>query len=111
MYLKNMPVAAGAKEARATYHSHTADAARRDDCRMVRLKVPGFALATISTGDPAFRFEGSSPKRTMDRQTQRRARERMQSLWEPLGSKPREVGGWYCNSDSWVLPDGEVAAG
>ncbi len=55
MYRRSMPVAAGAKEVKAAYHSHTADAARRDGCRMVCLKVPGFALA-ISTGDPAFRF-------------------------------------------------------
>ena len=65
MYLRSMPVAAGAKEVRATYHSHTADAAQRDDCNMVRLKVPGFALA-ISTGDPAFRFERSSPEWTIN---------------------------------------------
>jgi hypothetical protein len=32
---------------------------------MVRQRVPGFALV-ISTGDPAFRFEWSSPKRTMN---------------------------------------------
>jgi hypothetical protein len=65
MYLMNMPVAAGAREVKAAYHSHTVDAARRDGCRMVRLKVPGFALATISTGDPAFRFERSSPEWTI----------------------------------------------
>jgi hypothetical protein len=65
MYLKSMPVAAGAREVKATYHSHTADAARRDDCNMVRLRVPGFALA-ISTGDPAFRFERSSPEWTIN---------------------------------------------
>ena len=56
MYRKSMPVAAGAKAVKAAYHSHTAVAERRDDCSMVRQKVPGFALA-ISTGDPAFRFE------------------------------------------------------
>ncbi len=59
-YRMSMPVAAGAKAARAPYHSHTAVAVRRDDCKMVRLKVPGFALA-ISTGDPAFRLKWSSP--------------------------------------------------
>ena len=64
MYLRSMPVAAGAKEVKATYHSCTADAARRDGCNMVRLMVPGFALA-ISTGDPAFRFERSSPEWTI----------------------------------------------
>jgi hypothetical protein len=48
-------VAAVAMAEKATYH--TAVAERRDDCSMVRLRVPGFALA-ISTGeDPAFRFE------------------------------------------------------
>ena len=60
MYRTNMPVAAVAKAKRATYHSHTAVAVRRDDYSMARLKVPGFALVR-STGDPAFRFEGSSP--------------------------------------------------
>lgn len=59
-YRTSMPVAAVAKAKRATYHSHTAVAERRDDCSMVRLKFPGFALVR-STGDPAFRFEGSSP--------------------------------------------------
>lgn len=62
MYLRSMPVAAVAMVEKATYH--TAVAERRDDCSMARLKVPGFALA-ISTGDPAFRFKWSSPKRTM----------------------------------------------
>lgn len=61
-----MPVAAVAKAVKAAYHSHTAVAERRDGCNMVRLKVPGFALA-ISTGDPAFRFERSSPRRTQRR--------------------------------------------
>jgi hypothetical protein len=65
MYLTNMPVAAGAKGVKATYHSHTADAARRDDCNMVRLKVPGLALAR-STGAPVFRFERSSPEWTIN---------------------------------------------
>ncbi|KAF8851927.1 hypothetical protein BDZ45DRAFT_561760, partial [Acephala macrosclerotiorum] len=51
-----MPVAAVAKAKRATYHSHTAVFDLRDDCRMVRQKVPGFA-PVISMGDPAFRFE------------------------------------------------------
>jgi len=60
-----MPVAAGAKAVKATYHSHTMVVARRDDCNMVRQRVPGFALVR-STGDPAFRFERSSPKRTMN---------------------------------------------
>lgn len=67
-----MPVAAVAKVERATYHSHTAVAALRDDCNTVCLKVPGFALGR-STGDPAYRFEGSSPERTIDWRTQRRA--------------------------------------
>jgi hypothetical protein len=58
-----MPVAAVAKAVKAAYHSHTAVAERRDDCNMVRPKVPGFALAR-SMGDPAFRFERSSPERT-----------------------------------------------
>lgn len=61
MYQRSMPVAAVAMVVRVAYH--TAVAGRRDGCSMVRLKVPGFALA-ISTGDPAFRFECSSPKRT-----------------------------------------------
>jgi hypothetical protein len=64
-YRRSMPDAAGAKAVKATYHSHTMVVARRDDCNMVRQRVPGFALV-ISTGDPAFRFEWSSPKRTMD---------------------------------------------
>jgi hypothetical protein len=51
-----MPVAAVAKAVKATYHSHTVVVERRDDCNMVRQRVPGFALA-ISMGDPAFRFE------------------------------------------------------
>lgn len=77
-YRKSMPVAAVAKAKRATYHSHTAVFDLRDDCRMVRQKVPGFA-PVISMGDPAFRFERSSPERTMyDRLSQ-----------EPLG-KGRE---------------------
>lgn len=67
-----MPVAAGAKNVKATYHSHTLVFARRDDCNMVRQRVPGFALV-ISTGDPAFRFEWSSPRRTMYWQTQQKA--------------------------------------
>lgn len=61
MYLRSMPVAAGGEEVKAAYHSHTADAARRDGCSMALRKVPGSALATISTGDPAFRFVGSGP--------------------------------------------------
>lgn len=64
MYRRSMPVAAVAKARRAAYHSHTVVVEQRDDCNMVRLKVPGFALA-ISTGDPAFRLEMSRPKRTM----------------------------------------------
>jgi len=60
-----MPVAAVAKAEKATYHSHTAVAEQRDGYSMVRLKVPGFALVR-STGDPAFRFGGSSPWRTID---------------------------------------------
>lgn len=59
-----MPVAAVAKAMRAAYHSHTAVAERRDDCKKARLRVPGFALVR-STGDPAFRFNGSSPQRTI----------------------------------------------
>jgi len=55
-YQRSMPVAAVAKAVKATYHSHTAVAEQRDDCNMVRQRVPGFALA-ISTGDPAYRFE------------------------------------------------------
>lgn len=60
MYRTSMPVAAVAKAGRAAYHSRTAVAERRDDYNMARLKVPGFALVR-STGDPAFRFERSSP--------------------------------------------------
>lgn len=60
-----MPVAAVAKAKRATYHSHTVVFDLRDDCRMVRQKVPGFAPVR-SMGDPAFRLERSSPKRTVD---------------------------------------------
>jgi hypothetical protein len=60
-----MPVAAVAKAVKATYHSHTVVVERRDDYSTVRQRVPGFALA-ISMGDPAFRFEGSSPRRTID---------------------------------------------
>jgi hypothetical protein len=71
----SMPVAAGAKAKRATYHSHTTVFDLRDDYRMVRQKVPGFA-PVIWMGDPAFRLEWSSPERTMnDRLSQ-----------EPLGS-------------------------
>ncbi|KAG9238105.1 hypothetical protein BJ875DRAFT_368525 [Amylocarpus encephaloides] len=55
-YPTSRPVAAGVEGARATYHSHTMVAAPRDDCKRVRLKVPGFALGK-STGDPAFRFK------------------------------------------------------
>ncbi|CCD34159.1 hypothetical protein BofuT4_uP105020.1 [Botrytis cinerea T4] len=51
-----MPVAAVAKAKRATFHSHTVVAARRDDCNKVLRKAPGFALA-ISTEDPVFRLE------------------------------------------------------
>jgi hypothetical protein len=58
-----MPVAAAAKARRATYHSHTTDVEQRDDYKMARQQVPGFALV-ISTGDPAFRFERSRPGRT-----------------------------------------------
>jgi hypothetical protein len=60
-----MPVAAVAKAMRATYHSHTTVFDLRDDCRMVRQKVPGFA-PVIWMGDPAFRLEWSSPERTMN---------------------------------------------
>jgi len=60
MYRRSMPVAAVAKAKRPTCHSRTAVAARRDGYSMARLEVPGFALVR-STGDPAFRFEGSSP--------------------------------------------------
>lgn len=52
----SMPVAAGAKARRATYHSHTTVFDLRDDYRMVRQKVPGFA-PVIWMGDPAFRLE------------------------------------------------------
>jgi len=69
-----MPVAAVAVVVRATYHSNTADAARRDGCSMVRLRVPGFALA-ISTGDPAFRLQRLSPDWTINERTQRKCRE------------------------------------
>lgn len=68
-YRRSMPVAAAAKAKKAASHSHTTVVEQRGDCRMARLKVPGFALV-ISTGDPAFRFEGSRPKRTMNWQTQ-----------------------------------------
>lgn len=34
-YQRNMPVAAVAKAKRATFHSHTVVAARRDGCNMV----------------------------------------------------------------------------
>lgn len=64
-YQMNMPVAAVAKAMRATYHSHTAVFDLRDDCKMVRQKVPGFAPVR-SMGDPAFRLRRSSPKRTID---------------------------------------------
>ncbi|KAH8592765.1 hypothetical protein B0O99DRAFT_478181, partial [Bisporella sp. PMI_857] len=50
-----MPVAAGAEAIEATYHSHTTVAVQRDDCNMVRPKVPGFALAILTEEDPAFR--------------------------------------------------------
>jgi hypothetical protein len=63
-YQTNMPVAAVAKAMMATYHSHTMVVAQRDGYKMVRQKVPGFALA-ISTEDPVFRFRRSSPERTM----------------------------------------------
>lgn len=66
MYRRSMPVAAVAKAEKATYHSHTAVAERRDGYSMVRQKVPGFALA-IATGDPASRFEESRPKGQQDR--------------------------------------------
>jgi hypothetical protein len=36
--------------------SHIAVVGRRDDCSMVRQRVPGCALV-ISTEDPVFRFE------------------------------------------------------
>lgn len=52
---RSTPVAAGAKAARAIYHSHTQVAERRDDYRKATQRVPGFALAR-STGDPAYRF-------------------------------------------------------
>ena len=68
-YRRSMPVAAVAKAEKAAYHSHTAVVEGRDDCNTVRLLGPGFALGR-STGDPAFRFEGSSPGRTVDQQTQ-----------------------------------------
>jgi hypothetical protein len=67
-YLMNMPVAAGAKARRATYHSHTTSVGQRDGCKTVRRKVPGFALA-ISMGVPAFRLEEASPRRTVDDRT------------------------------------------
>lgn len=64
-YQTSMPVAAVAKVRRATYHSHTAVFDLRDDCKMVCQKVPGYA-PVISMGDPAFRFERSSPEWTTD---------------------------------------------
>lgn len=93
-YQTSMPAAALAKAERATYHSHTIFDLR-DDCRMARQKVPGFA-PVISTGDPAFRLGWSSPKWTMvDRLSE-----------EPLGASDRdvnglcdrlrEVGSWNC---------------
>ena len=66
---KSRPVAAGAKAMKATYHSHTTVVARRDGCRMVRPKVPGFALAIWTGVDPAYRFEGSSPEGQNDNST------------------------------------------
>lgn len=60
-----MPAAAGAKAAKAVYHSHTMVVAQRDDYNMVRQRGPGFALV-ISTEDPAFRLERSSPSRTTE---------------------------------------------
>jgi hypothetical protein len=60
-----MPVAAVAKAVEAAYHSHTAGAERRGGCSRVRRTVPGCALV-ISTADPASRFEGSSPERTVE---------------------------------------------
>ena len=45
-----------AKIVRVAYRSHIAVVGRRDDCSMVRQKVPGCELV-ISTEDPAFRFE------------------------------------------------------
>jgi len=74
MYRKSMPVAAVAKAVKAAYHSHTAVAERRDDCSKVRQRVPGFALALSTGEDPAFRFNGSSPRRTV-KWSQRLARE------------------------------------
>jgi hypothetical protein len=71
-YRRNMPAAAGARAVKATFHSHTAVAARRENCNMVRLRVPGFALA-ISTGDPAYRFERSSPNGQINLETLRMA--------------------------------------
>jgi hypothetical protein len=58
---QSTPAAQEAKATRATFHSHTAAVEQRDGCNMVRRKAPGFALATRSTGDPAFRFAISSP--------------------------------------------------
>ena len=55
-YRMSTPGAAVAKAVKAAYHSHTVVVERRDDCSMVRQKVPGSPLV-ISTGDPAFRFE------------------------------------------------------
>lgn len=60
-YLTSTPVAAGAKAVMATY-LHTVVVAQRDDCKMVRRRVPGFALVR-STGDPAFRFRCSKSKK------------------------------------------------
>jgi hypothetical protein len=87
-----MPVAAVAKARRAAYHSHTAVFDLRDDCKMVRQKVPGFA-PVILMGDPAFRFERSSPERTMDDRLSEEPRGNgrdLKCLWYRL----REVGRW-----------------
>lgn len=65
-----MPAAALAKAEGAAYHSHTTAVGSRDDCSMGGRKVPGYGRTVISTGDPAFRFDGSRPERTMYGQTQ-----------------------------------------
>jgi hypothetical protein len=94
MYRRNMPVAAVAKAVEAAYHSHTAVAERRDDCNMVRRKVPGCALV-ISMADPASRFKGVSPERTMKLQTQREPREPCGTgLLESLCSRLRAKRSW-----------------
>lgn len=85
MYRKSMPGAAGAKARKVTYHSHTAASEQRDDCSMVGQTVPGSALA-ISTVNPAFRFVGVCPRRTIDGQTQRRAGSRRQRTVKSLES-------------------------